>query len=112
MKGILSDKRRRTLSAAQAVSKAGKTVPASRFATILAASSIGVLLCAAPARADYTTTINPATTWGTWQGWGTSLCWEGNLAGNQANQTQLLFSTSATTINPPTGPAVPCRAWG
>src|SRR5438876_6209702 len=33
--------------------------------------------------ADYSTTINPQTTWGTWEGWGTSLCWWANVFGNR-----------------------------
>ena len=100
MKGTLSDKRRRTRFAHEPAAKARKTVPASLLAATLAALCIAVLLWAAPARAaGYTVAVDPATTWGTWQGWGTSLCWEGNVAGNQADQTQLLYSTSATTIN-------------
>jgi galactan endo-1,6-beta-galactosidase len=56
------------------------------------------------ARADYTTTINPATTWGTWQGWGCSLAWWAKVFGNQQNLANILFTTGGGTLN---GQALP-----
>ena len=104
MKGTLSDKQRRTLFAAEPAAKARETVPALLLAAMLAASSIGVLLCAAPARADYTTAINPATTWGTWQGWGCSLAWWANAFGgsqqyNAQDLAAIVFSTSSVNFD-------------
>ena len=100
MMDILSDKPRRTVSAAQMVSKAGRSVPASLLAAMLAASSIGISLDAAPARAaGYTVTVDPATTWGTWQGWGCSLAWWAQVFGNQQDLANLIFSTSSTTVD-------------
>jgi galactan endo-1,6-beta-galactosidase len=46
---------------------------------------------AAPARADYTTSINPAVSWGTWEGWGTSLAWWANALGPRADLADVLF---------------------
>ncbi|MEI9959844.1 MAG: hypothetical protein WDM76_01555 [Limisphaerales bacterium] len=43
--------------------------------------AIVLLFSPVGARADYTTTINPQTTWGVWEGWGTSLCWWANVFG-------------------------------
>ena len=49
-------------------------------------------LAALPARADYSTTVNPATNWGTWQGWGSSLAWWANVFGTNANMADVLYT--------------------
>gem|GEM_PF-3686596 len=49
--------------------------------------------------ADYTTTVLPTTSWGAWQGWGTSLCWMGKAFGNQTNVTDALFGTGTSTLS-------------
>ena len=51
------------------------------------------------ARADYTTVVNPATTWGTWQGWGCSLAWWAQAFGNRQDLANIVFSTSSTQFN-------------
>ncbi len=50
-------------------------------------------------RADYTTTINPQTTWGVWEGWGTSLCWWAGVFGNRDDLANIVFTTNCTTLN-------------
>ncbi len=100
MKKTLSDVQQRRLCAAQPVAKARVAVRASLLAAMLAASSIGMVLNAPPTHAaGYTVTVNPATTWGTWQGWGCSLAWWAQVFGNQQDLANLVFSTSATTVN-------------
>jgi galactan endo-1,6-beta-galactosidase len=49
--------------------------------------------------ADYTTTINPQTTWGIWEGWGTSLCWWANVFGNRDDLANIVFTTNYTPLN-------------
>ena len=58
-----------------------------------------VLFSHAAARADYTTTINPQTTWGAWQGWGVSLCWWANVFGTRDDLADIVFTTNYTTLN-------------
>jgi galactan endo-1,6-beta-galactosidase len=53
----------------------------------------------AVARADYTTVINPQTTWGTWEGWGASLCWWANVFGTRNDLADLVFTTNYVTLN-------------
>jgi galactan endo-1,6-beta-galactosidase len=62
-----------------------------RAALLLLACSIPL----ATARADYTVKPNTADNRGVWEGWGTSLCWWGNLVGAsqyESKYAQLLFS--------------------
>eukprot|EP01116_Phalansterium_solitarium_P010940 TRINITY_DN26541_c0_g1_i1.p1 TRINITY_DN26541_c0_g1~~TRINITY_DN26541_c0_g1_i1.p1 ORF type:complete len:484 (+),score=133.61 TRINITY_DN26541_c0_g1_i1:95-1546(+) len=42
--------------------------------------------------ADYTTTIQPKTTWGQWDGWGCALAWMGNVYGAREDLADLLFT--------------------
>ena len=42
--------------------------------------------------------INPAITHGTWEGWGTSLCWMGKVFGNRDDLADFLFTTRTTTF--------------
>ena len=60
---------------------------------------LAVLLAPLVARADYTTVINPQTTWGTWEGWGVSLCWWANVFGNRDDLADLVFTTNYTSLN-------------
>lgn len=53
----------------------------------------------AVARADYTAVVNPQTTWGTWEGWGVSLCWWANVFGNRNDLADLVFTTNYVTLN-------------
>lgn len=68
---------------------------ASRRRILAAALLSSSLLPALSVRADYTVTTNKSDNRGTWEGWGTSLAWWGNLIGNstyQSRHAQLLFT--------------------
>ena len=54
---------------------------------------------AVPARADYTTTINPSTKWGVWEGWGCSLAWWANVFGSREDIADIVFTTKSTALN-------------
>jgi len=41
------------------------------------------VLGAVSARADYTTTVQPTTSYGVWDGWGCSLAWWANVFGTR-----------------------------
>ena len=58
---------------------------------------IGALAVAlsGPAWADYTTTLNPTTHWGTWEGWGCSLAWWANSFGNRDDLADIVFTWSS-----------------
>lgn len=56
------------------------------------------------ARADTTTTINPGTDWGTWEGWGTSLAWWAAAFGTRDDLANMFFTTDSVTYN---GASVP-----
>ncbi len=55
------------------------------------------LIWATTAHADYSTTIRPRTTWGTWEGWGVSLCWWANVFGNRDDLANIVFTTNTTS---------------
>jgi len=57
-------------------------------------------------RADYTATPVPATTWGTWDAWGTSLAWFGTAFGNQYSVAEALFGTNQFNFNGTTLPGL------
>jgi len=44
--------------------------------------------------ADSSTTINPQTTWGVWEGWGVSLCWWAKVFGTRDDLADLVFTTN------------------
>ncbi|BDI32354.1 hypothetical protein CCAX7_44050 [Capsulimonas corticalis] len=50
------------------------------------------------ARADYTTTVNPATSWGTWRGWGSSLAWWANQFGTRDDMANVLYTTNTVAF--------------
>ncbi|RYP14115.1 hypothetical protein DL767_010423 [Monosporascus sp. MG133] len=66
------------------------------------ALALGRLAAAAPATdvvqaadvkaADTTTTINAKSNWGTWEGWGTSLCWWAKAFGNRDDLADIFFT--------------------
>jgi galactan endo-1,6-beta-galactosidase len=69
-----------------------------RRRTLLAAAAgaaVGATAMPATASADYTTTINPGTGWGTWEGWGTSLAWWAGVFGNRDDLADALFTTNS-----------------
>src|SRR6516165_10740527 len=57
------------------------------------------LISVLSARADYSTTINPQVAWGTWEGWGTSLCWWANVFGTRDDLANIAFTTNYTVLN-------------
>ena len=60
----------------------------------------------ATARADYTTVVNPQTTWGTWEGWGVSLSWWANVFGTRDDLANLMFTTNYVMLNGQTLPGL------
>ena len=67
-----------------------RTVLRGLLAAPLAAAGTGYL--AGSAAADYTTTVNPGTSWGAWEGWGTSLCWWAKAYGDRDDLADLFFT--------------------
>jgi galactan endo-1,6-beta-galactosidase len=67
---------------------------------------VPVLLATAVAlaAADTTTTINPSTSWGTWDGWGTSLAWWAKKFGTRDDLADIFFTTKTTSFS---GTSVP-----
>src|SRR5260370_5998921 len=63
-----------------------------------------LLLVSSSSRADYTTTIQPGTQWGTWEGWGCSLCWWANVFGTRDDLADIVFTTNYTSL---TGQSLP-----
>jgi galactan endo-1,6-beta-galactosidase len=54
------------------------------------------MIAASPARADYATTVNPSTNWGTWQGWGSSLAWWANQFGTNTGMADALYTLNGS----------------
>ncbi|MGW3194226.1 beta-1,6-galactanase [Streptomyces sp. NPDC001118] len=80
-----------------------------RRRTLLAAAGGGLLgttLATGTAQADATTAINPSTTYGTWEGWGTSLAWWANVFGARDDFADIFFTTRTTTYNGTTLPGL------
>ncbi|MGW2637328.1 beta-1,6-galactanase [Streptomyces sp. NPDC001348] len=78
-----------------------------RRRTLLAAAGGGLLgsaLATGTARADATIAVNPSTSYGTWEGWGTSLAWWANVFGARDDFADIFFTTKSTTYN---GTALP-----
>ncbi|MFI0962358.1 beta-1,6-galactanase [Streptomyces sp. NPDC021080] len=73
-----------------------------RRRTLLAAAGgtvLGGTLATGTAHADATIAVNPATKYGTWEGWGTSLAWWANVFGARDDFADLFFTTRSTTYN-------------
>lgn len=51
------------------------------------------------ALADRTVIVNTATSWGTWEGWGCSLCWWAAEFGDRDDLADILFTTNDTLLN-------------
>ena len=58
-----------------------------------------LLLLLSNVAADSTTTISPATGWGTWEGWGVSLAWWAAAFGQQDDLADLFFTTDWSVFN-------------
>ncbi|WCE02479.1 glycoside hydrolase (plasmid) [Streptomyces sp. HUAS 31] len=72
--------------------------------SLLAAAGAGALgsaLATGTARADSTISVDPSTTYGTWEGWGTSLAWWAKVFGSSAEYSDvfadLLFTDKTVT---------------
>lgn len=76
-----------------------RTVLGAAGAAALGAAGAGVTVAPSAAQADYSTTVNPATAWGTWQGWGTSLCWWGKAYGDRDDFADIFFTTKSVSYN-------------
>ncbi|MEU8932688.1 beta-1,6-galactanase [Streptomyces sp. NPDC048409] len=73
-----------------------------RRRTLLAAAGGGLLgsaLATGTARADATVAVSPSTSYGTWEGWGTSLAWWANVFGARDDFADIFFTTKSTTYN-------------
>ncbi|MFE9019109.1 beta-1,6-galactanase [Streptomyces sp. NPDC007808] len=80
-----------------------------RRRTLLAATGgalIGSALATGTAHADATIAVNPGTSYGTWEGWGTSLAWWANVFGNRNDFADLFFTTGSVTYNGTTLPGL------
>lgn len=53
-----------------------------------------------------TVTIDPTTTWGTWEGWGVSLAWWAKIFGDRDDLADIFFTTKSTTLNGTTLPGL------
>lgn len=47
---------------------------------------------------NYSAIVDPSTTWGVWEGWGTSLCWWAKAFGDRDDLADLFFTLNYTTI--------------
>jgi galactan endo-1,6-beta-galactosidase len=70
-------------------------------AAAVAATALGV-----DAGADETVTIDPSASYGTWEGWGTSLAWWANVFGDRDDFADLWFTTKSVTYNGTTLPGL------
>lgn len=73
-----------------------------RRRTLLTAAGgtlLGSALATGTARADATIAVSPGTSYGTWEGWGTSLAWWANVFGARDDFADLFFTTKSTTYN-------------
>ncbi|MEU9466451.1 glycoside hydrolase [Streptomyces avermitilis] len=80
-----------------------------RRRTLLAAAGgtfLGSALATGTARADATIAVNPSTTYGKWEGWGTSLAWWANVFGARDDFADLFFTTKSVTYNGRTLPGL------
>ncbi len=78
-----------------------------RRRTLLAATGgalFGTALATGTAHADATIAVNPSNTYGTWEGWGTSLAWWANVFGTRNDFADIFFTTNSVTYN---GTALP-----
>jgi galactan endo-1,6-beta-galactosidase len=69
------------------------------FAVRWAAANASFTTSGPPMGNGYSTTINPNTNWGPWDGWGVSLCWWASVFGNRDDLADLVFTTNYTLLN-------------
>ncbi|MFI8187275.1 glycoside hydrolase [Streptomyces sp. NPDC085946] len=80
-----------------------------RRRSLLAAAGgtvLGGALAAGTAHADATIAVDPSTTYGTWQGWGTSLAWWANVFGARDDFADLFFTTGSVPYDGRTLPGL------
>lgn len=73
-----------------------------RRRTLLAATGgafLGTALATGTAHADATIAFGPSTSYGTWEGWGTSLAWWANVFGARTDFADAFFTTNSVTYN-------------
>jgi hypothetical protein len=73
-----------------------------RRRTLLAAAGgtvLGSALATGTAHADATIAVNPGTSYGNWEGWGTSLAWWANVFGARDDFADIFFTTKSTSYN-------------
>jgi len=70
-----------------------------RSTAFLISFLLAFIFSGSASRADYSTTINPGTTWGTWEGWGASLCWWANVFGSRNDMADVVFTTDYISFN-------------
>jgi galactan endo-1,6-beta-galactosidase len=58
-----------------------------------------VLAGSVSVNADVTTTIEPKSNWGTWEGWGTSLAWWAQQFGQRDDLADAFFTLGQTKMN-------------
>ena len=56
--------------------------------------------------ADMTTTIDPKSNWGTWEGWGTSLAWWAQQFGDRDDLADVFFTLGQTKFGSQTLPGL------
>jgi galactan endo-1,6-beta-galactosidase len=71
--------------------------PAMRTPSLIKAALL--LASSASVNADVTTTIDPKSNWGTWEGWGTSLAWWAQRFGNRDDLADSFFTLKQTKVN-------------
>ncbi|NGO06500.1 beta-1,6-galactanase [Streptomyces sp. HC44] len=67
---------------------------------------LGSALATGTARADATIAVNPGTTYGRWDGWGTSLAWWANVFGARDDFADIFFTTKSVAYNGRTLPGL------
>ena len=71
-----------------------------------AAAAVAATALGAKAVADQTISVDPATSYGAWEGWGTSLAWWANVFGDRDDFADLWFTTKSVTYDGTTLPGL------
>src|SRR5436190_1450264 len=66
---------------------------------ITVVTSANIDISQARAADDATTTIDPTSDWGTWEGWGTSLAWWAKVFGNRDDLADIFFTLGWPSFN-------------
>ncbi|MGW5608858.1 beta-1,6-galactanase [Streptomyces sp. NPDC003753] len=67
---------------------------------------LGSALATGTAHADATIAVSPGTTYGSWEGWGTSLAWWANVFGARDDFADIFFTTKSVSYNGRTLPGL------